>query len=64
MPGASSAYTLAGALVGAAGSSVFGSLDQTFAHAVLRWAAAAALAWIGLSMLEVLPLPAWALPAG
>lgn len=53
-----SAYTLAGALVGAAGSSVFGSLDQTFAHAVLRWAAAAALAWIGLSMLEVLPLPA------
>lgn len=52
------AYTLAGAVVGAAGSSVFGSFDQSFAHAVLRWAAAAALAWIGLSMLDVLPLPA------
>ncbi|MFX9077430.1 sulfite exporter TauE/SafE family protein, partial [Acinetobacter baumannii] len=32
--------------------------DQTFANAVLRWVAAAALAWIGLSMLDVLPLPA------
>jgi sulfite exporter TauE/SafE len=53
-----SAYTLAGALVGAIGSSVFGSFDHTVAHAVLRWAAAAALAWIGLSMLDVLPLPA------
>jgi len=53
-----SGYMLAGAIVGAVGSSVFGSFDHTFAHAVLRWAAAAALAWIGLSMLEVLSLPA------
>jgi uncharacterized protein len=53
-----SAYMLAGAIVGAVGSSVFGSFDHTFAHAVLRWAAAAALAWIGLSMLDVLSLPA------
>lgn len=53
-----SAYMLAGAIVGAAGSSVFGSFDHTVAHAVLRWAAAAALAWIGLSMLDVLSLPA------
>ncbi|PSO18103.1 sulfite exporter TauE/SafE family protein [Bradyrhizobium sp. MOS003] len=54
-----SAYMLAGATVGAIGSSVFGSFDHAFAHAILRWAAAAALAWIGLSMLEVLSLPAW-----
>lgn len=54
-----SAYVLAGATVGAIGSSVFGSFDHAFAHAILRWAAAAALAWIGLSMLEVLSLPAW-----
>ncbi len=54
-----SAYMLAGATVGAVGSSVFGSFDHAFAHAVLRWAAAAALAWIGLSMLEVLSLPQW-----
>ncbi|AWM00319.2 sulfite exporter TauE/SafE family protein [Bradyrhizobium amphicarpaeae] len=53
-----SAYMLAGAIVGAVGSSVFGTFDHTFAHAVLRWAAAAALAWIGLSMLDVLSLPA------
>ncbi|HTO63852.1 MAG TPA: sulfite exporter TauE/SafE family protein [Bradyrhizobium sp.] len=50
-------YALAGAMVGAVGSSVFGAFDHSFAHAVLRWAAAAALGWIGLSMLEVLPLP-------
>jgi len=53
-----SGYVLAGTLVGAAGSSIFGSFDHAFSHAVLRWAAAAALAWIGLSMLEVLPVPA------
>jgi len=50
---------LAGAIVGAAGSTVFGSFDHTLAHAILRWAAAAALAWIGLSMLDVLSLPTW-----
>ncbi|MFZ2159164.1 MAG: sulfite exporter TauE/SafE family protein [Bradyrhizobium sp.] len=50
-------YVIAGAIVGGVGSSVFGAFDQSFSHAVLRWAAAAALGWIGLSMLEVLPLP-------
>ena len=53
-----SGYVIAGTIVGAVGASVFGSFDHTLSHAVLRWAAAAALAWIGLSMLEVLPLPA------
>lgn len=50
-------YVIAGAIVGGVGSSVFGAFDQSFSHAVLRWAAAAALGWIGLSILEVLPLP-------
>jgi uncharacterized protein len=49
---------LVGAAVGAIGPSVFGSFDHAFAHAILRWAAAAVLAWIGLSRLEVLSLPA------
>lgn len=53
-----SGYMLAGAIVGAAGSSVFGAFDHAFSHAVLRWASAAALALIGLSMLDVVPLPA------
>jgi sulfite exporter TauE/SafE len=53
-----SGYMIAGATVGALGSSVFGAFDQTTAHAILRWAAAVALGWIGLSMLDVLPLPA------
>ncbi|MDP1583856.1 MAG: sulfite exporter TauE/SafE family protein [Bradyrhizobium sp.] len=51
-------YVAAGAIVGAVGSGVFGAFDHSFTHAVLRWAAAAALGWIGLSMLEVMPLPA------
>ncbi|WP_315783874.1 MULTISPECIES: sulfite exporter TauE/SafE family protein [unclassified Bradyrhizobium] len=51
------AYMLAGAVVGAMGSSVFGAFDHAFAHAILRWAAAAALSWIGLSMLDLAPLP-------
>lgn len=51
-------YMIAGAIVGGLGSSVFGAFDHATAHAILRWAAAAALGWIGLSMLDVLPLPA------
>lgn len=50
-------YVTAGAIVGGIGSSVFGAFDQSTGHAILRWAAAAALGWIGLSMLEVLPVP-------
>jgi sulfite exporter TauE/SafE len=50
-------YVAAGAIVGGVGSSIFGAFDHSFGHAVLRWAAAAALGWIGLSMLEVLPQP-------
>lgn len=52
-----SGYVVAGMIVGGVGSSVFGAFDHATSHAVLRWAAAAALGWIGLSMLEVLPVP-------
>ena len=51
-------YVVAGTLVGAAGSGIFGAFDHSTSHAVLRWAAAVALGWIGLSMLEIVPLPA------
>jgi sulfite exporter TauE/SafE len=51
-------YMIAGAIVGGIGSGIFGAFDHATAHAILRWAAAAALGWIGLSMLDVLPLPA------
>lgn len=51
-------YVIAGAIVGAVGSGVFGAFDHSTSHAILRWAAAAALGWIGLSMLEIMPLPA------
>ena len=49
-------YILAGALVGGLGSGIFGAFDHALANTILRWAAAAALGWIGLSMLEMLPL--------
>jgi sulfite exporter TauE/SafE len=52
-----SGYVIAGAIVGGVGSSVFGAFNHAVAHAVLRWAAAVALGWIGLSMLEVVPMP-------
>jgi sulfite exporter TauE/SafE len=51
-------YVIAGAIVGGVGSGVFGAFDHASAHAILRWAAAAAMGWIGLSMLEILPVPA------
>jgi len=50
-------YMIAGGIVGGVGSGIFGAFDHATAHAILRWAAAAALGWIGLSMLDVLPLP-------
>lgn len=53
-----SGYVLAGAAVGGVGSSIFGALDRSVVHIVLRWAAAVSLGWIGLSMIGFLPLPA------
>jgi len=53
-----SGYIVAGSIVGGLGSQVFGALDHSYGHTVLRWASAVALTWIGLSMIEIVPLPA------
>ena len=50
-------YMTAGAIVGGIGSSIFGAFDRSLMHAVLRWAAAASLGWVGLSMIGLLPFP-------
>jgi sulfite exporter TauE/SafE len=52
-----SAYALAGALVGAFGTAVFGALDRSVMNIVLRWAAAVSLGWIGMSMIGLVPVP-------
>ncbi len=49
------AYVVAGALVGAAGSSAIAWLDREIAFRVLQWAGAIALMWIGLSTAGVMP---------
>lgn len=50
-------YVAAGMAVGALGTGVFGVLDRSIAHLVLRWAAAVSLGWIGLSMIGFVPIP-------
>lgn len=50
-------YMLAGMAVGALGTSIFGVLDRSIAHLVLRWAAAVSLGWIGLAMIGFVPVP-------
>lgn len=49
------AYVLAGAFLGALGSRFYGAFDHAEVHGLMRWAAAAALGWIGLSMLGLAP---------
>ncbi|WP_417468369.1 sulfite exporter TauE/SafE family protein [Maricaulis sp.] len=44
------AYVVAGAIVGLIGSSVYFSFDRGVAHALLRWAGAVTLVYIGLSV--------------
>jgi len=51
-------YVLAGAIVGALGARAFGVLDRSMVYVVLRWAAAIALGWIGLSMTGYSPFSA------
>lgn len=57
-------YMVAGATVGAMGSGVFGLFDHSLMRALLRWAAAASLGWVGLSMVNVLPFPSLLLRFG
>ena len=48
-------YGAAGGFLGFFGSVFYGAFDQGAAHLVLRWAAAVALGWIGLSMIGLAP---------
>ena len=48
-------YVAAGAAVGAVGSTLYGAFDHTQAFVVMRWAAAVALGWIGLSVAGFAP---------
>jgi uncharacterized protein len=48
-------YVTGGLIVGWAGSTVYGAFDHTQAFLVLRWAAAVALGWIGLSVAGFAP---------
>ena len=50
-----SMYVAAGAALGAFGSAFYGAFDHSAAHLVLRWAAAVALGWIGLSVAGFAP---------
>ena len=45
----------AGALVGAVGSTIYGAFDYSGAFFAMRWAAAVALGWIGLSVAGFAP---------
>ncbi len=48
-------YVAAGTAVGALGSTVYGSFDHAGANLFVRWAAAVALGWIGLSVAGFAP---------
>lgn len=48
-------YCVAGLVLGALGSGLYGLFDREFAYRVLQWSAAASLGWIGLSVAGLLP---------
>ncbi|MGO9741056.1 MAG: sulfite exporter TauE/SafE family protein [Roseiarcus sp.] len=48
-------YVASGALLGGAGSMLYGQFDHASAYLALRWAAAVALGWIGLSVTGFAP---------
>lgn len=48
-------YIVAGAALGALGSALYGGFDHQEAFLVMRWAAAVALGWIGLSVAGLAP---------
>jgi uncharacterized protein len=48
-------YVAAGVTVGAVGSTVYGAFDHASANLFMRWAAAVALGWIGLSVAGFAP---------
>jgi sulfite exporter TauE/SafE len=52
------AYMVMGGITGSMGALALAGLGGTAGHLLLRWAGAMTLAWIGLSMLGVMPTPA------
>ena len=48
-------YVVGGAALGAVGSTLYGAFDHAGAFLVMRWAAAVALGWIGLSVAGFAP---------
>ena len=52
-------YATLGAAAGGLGTAAVGNLDPSLGHHLLRWAASASLAWIGLSTAGLLPGPIW-----
>ncbi len=48
-------YVAGGMVLGAAGSAFYGAFDHAEAYLVMRWAAAVALGWIGLSVAGFAP---------
>ena len=48
-------YVAGGAALGAVGSSIYGAFDHAGAFLAMRWAAAVALGWIGLSVAGFAP---------
>jgi len=48
-------YIAAGAIVGSAGSALYGAFDHSSAFLFMRWSAAVALGWIGLSVAGFAP---------
>jgi len=48
-------YVAGGAALGAVGSTVYGAFDHSSAYLFMRWAAAVALGWVGLSVAGFAP---------
>ena len=48
-------YVAGGAVLGAVGSTLYGAFDHADAYLAMRWAAAVALGWIGLSVAGFAP---------
>ncbi|HRY07318.1 MAG TPA: sulfite exporter TauE/SafE family protein [Hyphomicrobiaceae bacterium] len=51
-------YMLAGAVLGYAGSELYGVFDRAGAFRVLQWFGAVVLIWLGLTFAGLLPMPA------
>ncbi len=52
------AYMALGGLAGGIGAAAIGAVAMEQAHLFMRWAAAMALAWVGFSILGLMPSPA------